>query len=979
MAKLPGQTAELDWSEEAPPKAAPAFRALSPAESGDDLDSWGASCSDGARLRLFHDLNRADPKTARRLADGVAALPEVGGEFLGFRLLSELGRGAFGRVYLARQDDLADRPVALKVSADAFAESQKLARLQHTHIVPVYSVHRSGLLQAVCMPYLGSITLADVLQDLERLPTLPASGKGLVSTLHERRAKAPSTVKERPPAAPSAKVVAKPQAAPASDQDVDAALPLRQLEKGTYVEAVLWIAARLADGLAHAHERGVYHRDLKPANVLLTDEGQPMLLDFNLAEDLNAAAGGARAQIGGTLPYMAPEHLAAFQGLPRVVDGRSDLYSLGVILYELLTNRHPFPRRSGAADAAIPLMIQDRQGPPPSLRRHNPAASPAVDAIVRRCLEAHPDKRYPSARELQEDLERQLRHEPLRHTREPSLRERVGKWLRRNPRTVTAGRVGAAAGVLVVLLVAALFVRGEHLARLEAAGERNGFRDDLHEARLLLASRIRDVDEQDEGGAAARRALARFGVLDDPHWREKSVVRRLPAEDQDALPAEVGELLLLLGGPGNRDAQPKADVLREALRLNQMAESCYPADRTPRSLWQQRAKLEDLLGRVDEAQQLRQRAAKTPLYNAWDRYLLARESAAEGRFQEALEMLRDVVREEPGNFAALFLMGNCFLDASTGRVSTEADAIAHYSACIALRPKFHGGYRNRALAYLRRRQYAEAEADFTQALELRPGEAACYAGRARAREGQGHYRDALADLDQALELGGANTTLYFIRSRIRGILGDKDGARADREEAMRTEPKDEEGWLSRGAERLGSGDTDGAMTDFARAVKVNPASPAGRYNQARVLIDQLKRPKDALPLFDEMLDLHPDLTMAWGGRAVLRARLGMRDEARADAAKVLELDPAGADTLFAVAGVYAQTARDDADRDEAFRLLRRSLRQGFGWDLLERDDDLKPLRDDPRFGKLAEAVRALREDGPVQRRPLKIAPEPRNP
>src|SRR5262245_20777735 len=91
--------------------------------------------------------------------------PEPGQSYLDFRLVSELGRGAFGRVYLARQGDLANRLVVLKIGAALFNESQSLAQLLHTHIVPIYSVHRSGNLQALCMPYVGSTTLADVLRD----------------------------------------------------------------------------------------------------------------------------------------------------------------------------------------------------------------------------------------------------------------------------------------------------------------------------------------------------------------------------------------------------------------------------------------------------------------------------------------------------------------------------------------------------------------------------------------------------------------------------------------------------------------------------------------------------------------------------------------------------------------------------------------------------------------------------------------------
>ena len=217
----------------------------------------------------------------------------MGDAFAGFQLIGELGRGAFGRVYLARQGDLADRPVALKVSTGCFAESQKLARLQHTHIVPVYSFHRAGSLQAVCMPYLGSTTLADVLDDLGQRQTLPASGKGLVSTLNSHRAKSGPIADGR--AGRSRRAVASLPALPASPPAGAATLTtLRMLEGMTYVEAVLWIGGRLAEGLAHAHERGVLHRDLKPANVLLTEEGQPMLLDFNLAQDVQRDGRGRR-------------------------------------------------------------------------------------------------------------------------------------------------------------------------------------------------------------------------------------------------------------------------------------------------------------------------------------------------------------------------------------------------------------------------------------------------------------------------------------------------------------------------------------------------------------------------------------------------------------------------------------------------------------------------------------------------------------
>src|SRR5262249_47391011 len=156
------------------------------------------------------------------------------------------------------------------------------------------------------------------------------------------------------------------------------------------------------------------HRDLKPGNVLLPADGQPMLLDFNLAEDIHRP--GSSAVIGGTLPYMAPEHLDTYAGTQRVLDGRADVYALGVVLFELFTGRQPFPHPRGPVDKLVRNLLAVRVGPPPRLRPLNPAVSPAAETIVRHCLEVDPARRYAGARALQEDLERQLsnRAAPLR-------------------------------------------------------------------------------------------------------------------------------------------------------------------------------------------------------------------------------------------------------------------------------------------------------------------------------------------------------------------------------------------------------------------------------------------------------------------------------------------------------------------------------------------------------------------------------------
>jgi eukaryotic-like serine/threonine-protein kinase len=924
-----------------------------------DLDSWRPPSGQGEdHARLFRDLHRSDPGAAGQLARAATSFPELGRDFLGFRLLAELGRGAFGRVYLANQSALANRLVALKVVIGGGGEAQTLARLQHTNINPVYSIHHAAPFWVLCMPYLGSKTLAHVLRELRGRNALPNSGKGLVSTLPKTQ----SRTRLFPPSSRSA-----PDSTPLPTLDgpeprpVPAPATLEMLGRLSYVEAVLWLGACLADGLAHAHDQGILHRDLKPANVLLTDDGQPLLLDFNLAEDAGVRNTPAGAAIGGTVPYMAPEHLEAYQGKGVAVDQRSDVYSLGIILYELLTLQHPFPTPAGQPERELSALVQQRHQCPTPMRRANPAVSPATEAIIRRCLAADPSRRYQTARALHQDLQCQLDQRPLRHTPEPSLRERFRKWRHRHPRLTSASTVATLAGVVVLLLLMALGLHRDRLTYLDAQDNWVRTGEEQKTVEFLLQSRNLPAAERQAGLALCRTILDRYRVLDDVGWRQTQAVRRLSLAQRKQLTLDLGELLLLYARAVTSDAgdgpntPDREEQFRLAGRLNRLAETCFEPEQAPRCLWLQRAGLARATGRDKDAEQAEGQAAATPLRSARDHYLLATAEAEEGRYLTALPLLREATRQEPQFACAWFAIGLC-----NDRLARHAEAVHGFSTALALWPRPHWLlYFNRGLSYLKQREFALAEADFDKAVQLQPDAAEPYINRALARQGLEKYGEAIDDLTHALELGAPYTRIYFMRAWARERAGDAVGAERDRNTGLQQEPRDEESWVARAVARIGP-DPAGALADLDKALEMNPRSLSALQTKAHVLAHAPGRLSDCVRVLDRAVELYPDYVPARSGRGVMLARLGHGDAALADAEESLRQDSQPA-TLYQVAGIYARLSADRPElRVKALQLLSTALRQGFGFDLLERDQELDSIRELPEFHRLVEAARALR-------------------
>ncbi|HZW30453.1 MAG TPA: protein kinase [Isosphaeraceae bacterium] len=485
--------------------------------------------------------------------EGTAPFPEAGQEIAGFFLVEELGRGAFARVFLAREQQLACRPVALKVTRRGSREPQTLALLQHTHIVPVHShqIDRSTGLHLLCMPYFGRTTLAQVLAECRGRE--PRSAAALVQAL-DRLEPAPG------------------DAAPAGRLTGRAALARR-----SYDRAIAWWGARLAEALEHAHVRGVLHRDIKPSNVLVTADGLPMLLDFNLAHEplTEASPAGDGSTLGGTLDYMAPEHLRALaENAPKQVDRRSDLYSLGVVLYEALTAERPFvaPRRGFSIAEALLSAADARNCGAPRVREIEPEVPPALEAVIRRCLQPEPEDRYATAAELAADLQAVADDLPLPHTREPWL-SRAGGWVRRNRRRLAAaGLLGLAGSTVLIAMLGFRLERADY-ARLIKKEYDQGSQS------LILG----------EYGTAKKQLDATLDLLD--HFDKMDVWRHAPTER--SLPEVVrtlaSKLRELHSGPDLDDIRANAQY-----KAN-LAERYDDARRTADTFFQDAERLRFLL------------------------------------------------------------------------------------------------------------------------------------------------------------------------------------------------------------------------------------------------------------------------------------------------------------------------------------------------------------------------------------------------
>jgi len=717
-----------------------------------------------------------------------AWLPAVGDTVGDFRLIAELGRGSRGHVFLAAQPSLAGRPVVLKMSPDVGHEHLSLGRLQHTHIVPLFSVHEfpaQGLF-GLCLPYLGGCTLAQLLEKLRDRPTAPRRGRDLLEALRQVQAAAPVPLAVAGPAC-------------------------QFLEQASYVRAVCWLGVCLADALHYAHERGLVHLDLKPSNILLAADGQPMLLDFHLTHAPLRAGTAAPVAFGGTPAYMAPEQQRALaavrerQAVPLDVDGRADVYALGRVLAEALL---------GALPAAAENLAN-------ASRRHHPQVTAGLADILARCLAAEPGKRYATAGALATDLRCHLADLPLRGVRNRSPLERWRKWRRRRPHAL------AWIGLLAVVLATgtALFGHGSRqVDRAQVALCRG--------QHYLRESRYAEAGAAFEHGAALLEELPFQGKLLQELRNGARLTERAKAAEElhqscerirglygvDLLPPEqasgVEVLCAKLWQSRQRildglDPQPTPE-LEQQVRADLIDVLIVWSDLHARRAPEEKAAKahEEVLQRIAEAQSVlgsscvldHERRAHLlalgrsaveatdgqsgpPAATAWEHYALGRAYLRAGQLRPAMAEMDQALANQPQAIWPNFYKGRCAY-----QLGQFEEAVTAFSVCVALMPRTAWCFYHRGLAYLEFGRLERAQADFDQALRLDPSLLAAALGRGIVHYRAKRYPEALADLQRAHAGGIDYATVHYHEALVHLAREDHAAAAASLQRTLILEP-----------------------------------------------------------------------------------------------------------------------------------------------------------------------------------------------
>jgi serine/threonine-protein kinase len=669
------------------------------------------------------------------------------------------------------------------------------------------------------------------------------------------------------------------------------------------------MVARLADALDYAHQCGIVHRDVKPANVLIDHDGQPMLADFGLARQAdNSTTLTQEGDLLGTPAYMPPEQV---RGDQEAVDGRSDVYGLGVLLYESLVGRLPF---LGSGAAVFQQILHDEPPPPRQLR---PGISADLETICLKAMAKEPAQRYPSARALAEDLRCCLEDRPI-SARPISVAGQLVRWCRRKP-------AHAALAAVLIAVTATAIAGGVWYERARAARQAE-FRNNIElawsdaqtlyrqaaqlrhrpaEWRATVASAVSAMQSVErlateraalvDGDLAER--ISRLRAEIDAEAKDQQMVARLDDilyhwsdierggaryATVDRLP-EYAEAFRDYGlPPVELDAVEAGRIIsaRPELVRDRLMEALY-AWRGIRSGQASNAELAWLSAVLKELSPDAWHAAVAAAMEARDREALERladnadPAAASPRL---LDHLAGALLREDAHDAATKLLrralihhaNDFWLNHNFASLLTNADppqieeAIRYFTAAAAVRPDDAGAICNLGVHLQQAGRSEEAADCFRKSIQLNPKLALAYTNLANVLWAKGDLPGAVAQCRHAvsvspeLPLGHLSLGIALWRS------GDLAGAATAYRRALELKPDYAEAHVNLGTVQQLQGDIAAASDSFRRAIEHDPKF-ALAYNNLGVALSAAGECEQAIAEFRRGIAVRPDYAEAWCG------------------------------------------------------------------------------------------------------------------
>jgi RNA polymerase sigma-70 factor (subfamily 1) len=760
------------------------------------------------------------------------ALP---GRSLGdYRLLRELGRGGMAVVYEAEQVSLARR-VALKVLPFAAVldpkqlqrfknEALAAAHLRHPNIVPVYGVGCDRGVHFYAMQYVDGQSLAMAIRDMK-------SG----SAGEEPKSPISSHGSNREPA---------------------------------YIRMAAALGVQAAEALDHAHQLGIVHRDVKPGNLLADLAGTLWVTDFGLASSIKDVSLTITGELLGTLRYMSPEQALAKRA---PVDHRTDVYSLGATLYELLTLEPAFPGDDPHR------VIQDIALKEPVLpRRLNPALPRDLETVLLKALWKDPVGRYATAQEMADDLMRLLENQPIEAKR-PGLFRRASMWSRRH-------RTLVAAAVVLLLLSTVGLATGTALLWREQAETESAL--DSSEANLNLALMALDQIYVDE---AEGHPKIREGLPHDLLKRGLGFYQEFAREN-----AHNQRVAFSMGRAHYRASL----IFRELRQEDQAKEALERAISNNReAIWLKpdfaaaHSNLSTALldkGDLDGAIASARKALRLEPDSADAHCGLGCVLRANGNMDGAIREFRETIRLNPDYVDGHGILGSALL-----AKGDPDSAIASFREAIRLQPNLAKAHCALGDALLAKGDPDSAIASCREAIRLKPDFAEAHNNLGRALSRKGDPDGAIASYREAIRLEPDYAKAHGSLGNVHFAKGDLDGAIALFRESIRLNPGDARVHNNLGLALAGTGDADGAIASYREAIRLDPGDFTPHFNLGNALRHE-GDPDGAIAEYRGAIRLEPDHAEAHGNLGGLLFAKGDTDGAIAEYREFIRLEPGDA-------------------------------------------------------------------------------------